>query len=109
MTERDIKEVMMNAKAERKESFRTLSEKSGYDAQELFRVFKPSHDTRICKLIDICDALGLEIVVRKKPHVMEGGQYLYECDPEKNVTCTKTGCHIHGGLCHLTRIEEYAV
>lgn len=27
---------------------------------------------------------------------------IYICDPEKNVECTKTGCYINDGPCHLT-------
>ena len=28
---------------------------------------------------------------------------VYECDPDKNTDCRKTGCYINGGECHLTR------
>lgn len=32
---------------------------------------------------------------------------LYECDPEKNTECTKEGCFINGGPCHITVYEEF--
>ena len=32
---------------------------------------------------------------------------LYECDPEKNTECTKEGCFIDGGPCHMTVYEEF--
>lgn len=32
---------------------------------------------------------------------------LYECDPDKNMTCKKTACYTKGGMCHLTSHEEY--
>jgi hypothetical protein len=32
---------------------------------------------------------------------------LYKCDPNKNVTCSKTACYTNGGMCHLTKHEEY--
>ena len=31
----------------------------------------------------------------------------YECDPEKNTNCTKEGCFINGGPCHMTVYEEF--
>ena len=31
----------------------------------------------------------------------------YECDPEKNTECTKEGCFINGGPCHMTVYEEF--
>ena len=31
---------------------------------------------------------------------------LYQCDPDKNTECTKTGCHINGGECWLTAKKE---
>lgn len=33
---------------------------------------------------------------------------LFECNPEKNTKCTKTGCFINGGPCHATENIEYA-
>ena len=33
---------------------------------------------------------------------------LYECDPDKNTDCRKTGCYTIGGPCHCTSHEEYA-
>lgn len=33
--------------------------------------------------------------------------HLYECDPEKNDSCKKTGCHIHNGECYYTTHEQY--
>ena len=33
---------------------------------------------------------------------------LYTCDPEKNITCSKTWCYINGGLCECTSHKEYA-
>lgn len=38
-----------------------------------------------------------------KPYV------LFVCDPEKNHSCGKQGCHINGGLCKLTSEMEYAM
>lgn len=32
----------------------------------------------------------------------------YLCDPEKNTTCSKTGCYINGGECRHTLSKEYA-
>lgn len=32
---------------------------------------------------------------------------LYECDPEKNTECTKEGCFINCGPCHMTTHEEF--
>jgi len=31
----------------------------------------------------------------------------YLCDPEKNTTCSKTGCYINGGECRHTLNKEY--
>lgn len=31
----------------------------------------------------------------------------YLCDPEKNTTCSKTGCYINGGECRHTLNREY--
>lgn len=33
---------------------------------------------------------------------------LYDCDPEKNAECRKTGCYINGGECRHTTHAEYA-
>jgi hypothetical protein len=33
---------------------------------------------------------------------------LYECDPEKNTECRKTGCYINGGECRHTTHAEYS-
>lgn len=32
---------------------------------------------------------------------------IYMCDPEKNAECTKTGCYINDGPCHLTFNEDF--
>lgn len=32
---------------------------------------------------------------------------LYECDPQKNDECSKSGCYLNGGPCHLTTQEKY--
>ena len=32
----------------------------------------------------------------------------YQCDPEKNTDCKKTGCYERGGPCKLTLNPEYA-
>ena len=32
----------------------------------------------------------------------------YVCDPEKNIACKKTFCHINGGDCYLTQVKDYA-
>jgi hypothetical protein len=108
MTHEEIKEKLKEAKDEQNMSFRIMEEKSGYSAQELCRYFKPTHNTRIDVLSDLCDVLGLELVVRKKPHMMEGKKRLYECDPDKNFTCAKYECHRYGGQCHLTSVEDYS-
>lgn len=31
----------------------------------------------------------------------------YTCDPDKNIDCPKTMCHINGGPCYETLHEEY--
>lgn len=46
------------------------------------------------------EALG---IVTDLPPVMA-----FECDPEKNRDCRKTGCYINGGECRLTTKKEYA-
>lgn len=33
---------------------------------------------------------------------------LYHCDPAKNTKCSKSMCHINGGLCEHTVIKEYS-
>lgn len=37
------------------------------------------------------------------------GKTLYECDPEKNMDCKKTGCYALGGDCKLTTKIEFAL
>lgn len=32
---------------------------------------------------------------------------LYDCDPNKNIMCRKTGCYIFGGECSRTQYPEY--
>lgn len=32
----------------------------------------------------------------------------YECDPEKNIYCSKESCYINGGGCEYTCYAEYA-
>lgn len=34
--------------------------------------------------------------------------FLFACDPEKNVACKKSGCHIFGGPCKHTKYMKYA-
>jgi hypothetical protein len=109
MTAEEIKTVWKQAKEEQNVSFRQLEGKSGYAAQDLCRIFNVKHNTRLTQLIDVCDVLGLEVVVRKKPVTADGSDKLYLCDPKKNVECIKTGCHIHGGECHYTSHEEYSL
>lgn len=36
------------------------------------------------------------------------GVTLYRCDPEKNVSCKKTGCYVNGGPCFMTSKKEYS-
>lgn len=31
---------------------------------------------------------------------------IYLCDPSKNKSCRKTGCHIYGGECYMTTSEK---
>lgn len=33
---------------------------------------------------------------------------LYLCDPSKNNVCSKTECHLHGGLCYCTSQKQFA-
>lgn len=33
---------------------------------------------------------------------------IYECDPDKNKECDKSGCHINGFECHNTIHSKYA-
>ena len=32
---------------------------------------------------------------------------IYECDPNKNIGCTKEGCFVRGGPCHRTSIAIF--
>lgn len=32
---------------------------------------------------------------------------IYECDPNNNKKCSKTGCYWYGGPCHLTGNKRY--
>lgn len=34
---------------------------------------------------------------------------IYECDPNKNTACKKTGCFINNGFCSKTSYDIYAV
>ena len=34
---------------------------------------------------------------------------MYECNPELNTKCMKTGCFTNGGECHQTRFEVYKI
>lgn len=47
----------------------------------------------------------------KAAELINDGTYsagnLYECDPEKNTECRKTGCYINGGECRHTTHAEY--
>jgi hypothetical protein len=83
MTAEEIKTVWKQAKEEQNVSFRQLEGKSGYAAQDLCRIFNVKHNTRLTQLIDVCDVLGLEVVVRKKPVTADGSDKLYLCDPKK--------------------------
>lgn len=39
----------------------------------------------------------------------EKPEILYECDPNKNLKCKKTGCFTSGRECRLTQYKEYAM
>ena len=39
---------------------------------------------------------------------MKDTRPLYECDPELNTECRKTGCYIIGGPCFCTQHPEYS-
>jgi hypothetical protein len=34
--------------------------------------------------------------------------FMFKCDPEKNIECKKTGCYLNGGPCKYTRYMKYA-
>ena len=34
--------------------------------------------------------------------------FYFECDPTKNVECSKESCYLNGGPCHLTKYGKYA-
>ena len=36
-------------------------------------------------------------------------EILFECNPQLNRECTKSGCYIHGGPCYLTTRRDFAV
>jgi len=53
--------------------------------------------------IEAAERLGMEIEYI-------GGikdEMLYMCDPEINTECNKSGCHINGGKCFMTKKHEY--
>lgn len=39
---------------------------------------------------------------------MKDTRPLYECDPELNTVCKKTGCYINGGPCFCTQQPEFS-
>ena len=60
---------------------------------------------------DVLAALSLSLnalrIIEMAEMIDIAGEDLYLCDPDKNTECTKEGCYIHGGDCHLTRDEKF--
>lgn len=36
------------------------------------------------------------------------GNFMFLCDPTKNIACSKTACHMYGGPCKHTKYMKYA-
>lgn len=66
------------------------------------------------KLPNYCPNCGAKMdePAPEAAEIINDGTYsagnLYECDPEKNTECRKTGCYINGGECRHTTHAEYA-
>lgn len=66
MTEKEIQYAISNAKAEQELTWREIEERSGWVRTIMTRWFDGLTTPRIHALLDVLDALDLELVVRKK-------------------------------------------
>ena len=51
---------------------------------------------------------ALNLLGKKPTRIILDDVHLYECDPDKNTECRKTGCYKVGGECHMTKNKEFA-